>query len=308
MRARSAPPLWLLLSVAVVVAGCLRWWGFVDAGISLDDGDGRPALLSFFGFLITIGTLIWRGLEVAGRVTLAALSWSVKALWLFATKTHNGLITLGRGVLTGLQKAWKFFELTYERVLKPAWQKFWNFFDKVRRWLDDTFGPVIEFLRDVRDGIIDFWKTWVRPWLDVIDVSRRILRILGSLGLRWAAELDRRLGAIQDAIETPFRLLLAKVNEVINVVNRIVTLDGLFQRVYLMRSVLRDAGLIVHGLANARSKALTNAEREEMRKQLKGRPLEQIIAEKREYFRTGGGPSQPLIAEMVLIARRALAR
>jgi hypothetical protein len=67
-----------------------------------------------------------------------------------------------------------------------------------------------------------------------------VARILSSLGLGWARKLDAYLGQLEDKIQRPFQFLLAKINEVINVVNRIVTLDGLIQRVALIRSLARD--------------------------------------------------------------------
>jgi len=294
---RRAPPLWCLLCVAVVAAVSLRLcWGAGTVG-PLDGGHEPQPLLGLFGFIIAIAGVIFKGLQVAAKVTLSILSYSVKLLWLFATKTANGLAVLGRGVLTGLQKAWKFFQLTYDKVLKPAWQKFWNWFDKFRRWLDATFTPVLEFLRDVRDGILDFWKTYIRPWLDLIDVSRRILRIFSALGLKWAAELDRRLGNIQDAIEGPFRYVLGKVNEIINVVNRIVTLDGLIQRLTLIRSLERDVKHILQAFHDRRREDITDADRAAARLRVVVKTTAQITQETRTYLDTGNGPRAALVDE-----------
>lgn len=306
MRRAPAPPLWFLLCVVVVVALVLRRLLGAVGGETLGGGDGLQVQLAFWGWLASLGSLIFKGLQIAGKAALAALQWSVKALWLFATKTANALTALGRGVVLGLKKAWEFFRLTYEKVLKPAWLKFWRWFDKFRLWLDRTFRPIFDFLRDVRDHIMGFYKTWIRPWLDLIGVTRKVLGVLAGLGLDWARALDRRLAGIEAAIDRPFRIVLAELNKVVNIVNRIATLDGLLQRLTLVRSVVRDAGLIINSLANARSKPLTSAERDDMRKRLKGRPLSEIVAEKRVYFTTGGGPSQPVIDEMVLIARRHL--
>lgn len=306
MVPRRAVPLWLLLSLAVVAAVCLRCLGAAGTGNAGGGGESPQFQLAFLGFLVTLGGWILHGLSAAARVSVAALAWSVKALWLFATKTHNGLLSLGRGVLTGLQKAWRFFELTYERVLKPAWGKFWSWFDKFRRWLDATVGPVLEFLRDVRDGILDFWKTYVRPWLDVIDVTRRLLRVLGSLGLQWARELDRKLAELESKIERPLRLVIAELNQIIGVVNRVITANGLIQKVSNIRSLSRDVREAWRLAVNWRHREVTAEEWDEARKEIRRFTSKEITADARRTIEAGDGRFGALTSEMVATWTREL--
>lgn len=307
MVRRSSPPFWFQLAVAVaaalVVRACLpHGGGLVEGG-----GSDPHVAQAFLGFLILLVSLVWKGVEVAGKLTLAAVAYSVKLLWLFATKVGNGLTELGHGVLAGLRGAWKFFEWTYEKVLKPAWLKFWRWFDKFRRWLDETIGPVLRWLRELRDTLLDFWKTYVRPWLDLIDVTRRVLRVLSSLGFRWARALDDRLGAIESAIERPFRLVLGKINEVINIVNRVVTLDGLVQRVALVRSLERDYIYAWRAAVNPWSKPLPaeDQKRRDAGRTTKGLP--EVTADTIAYMQDRSGPSAPLLEEMTVIWRAYLA-
>jgi hypothetical protein len=241
MRPRSSsPPLWFNLVVVVVLALALRACMHIVPALAADARHGAPPSVAFWFFLVRIVEAIWKGVQVAGRVTLEILEWSVKALWAFAQTTANGLKGLGLLVGRGLKGVWDFFEATYENVIKPAWLKFWRWFDKFRRWLDQTFGPVLAWLRQLRDSLLAFWKTWIRPWLDLIDVTRKGLRVLSSMGIGWARRLDAYLADLESRIEKPFLFVLSKLNEVINVVNRIVTLDGLLQRVALIRSLERD--------------------------------------------------------------------
>jgi hypothetical protein len=242
MRPRSSPPpLWFVVCAAVALAWLCRYLvaGTPDAAPA--GGHAPDIRYAFWFWVIPVVTWIWNGIQAAARVTLEILKWMVINLSAGVARLGNGLKEIGSALLTAGRATWKFFELTYERVLKPAWLKFWRWFDKTRTWLDHTFGPTLRWLRRLRDNLLKFWKTYVRQWLDIIDATRRVLRVLSSLGLRWAAALDKRLGDLEARIERPFRLLLAKVNEVINLVNRVVTLDGLFQRVALIRSMVRDA-------------------------------------------------------------------
>lgn len=305
---RSSPPLWFSVCVAVALACVYR---YLLAGLpdTAPGGDGAPApQIAFWGLVIGIVTWIWRGIEAAGRVTLTAVAYSVKLLWTFAGKVSNGLIDIGHGLLVGLRKAWEFFQLTYERVIKPAWSKFWRWFDKFRRWMDETIGPILGWLRDLRDQLLLFWKTYVRPWLDLIDVTRRILRVLGSLGLEWARALDKKLAELEERIERPFRVLVAKVNEVINLVNRVITLDGLIQRIALIRSLERDVRYAWRAAVNWRDDPLTGADRDTMKRQTTGRTRAQIAADFTAAAEHGGGPYAATIAEAATAWRLYLER
>jgi hypothetical protein len=144
---RDRPPLWFDVCVAVALACAIRWM-LAGAGV-VDDAPGHahPVHVAFLQFLLFLGGLIWRGLEVGARITLAALHWVVVNLSLVVTKIGNGLKAFGVDLLKGLKRGWEFTRKLYDDVLKPAWQKFWRLFDKFRRWLDTTFRPVLKWLK-----------------------------------------------------------------------------------------------------------------------------------------------------------------
>jgi hypothetical protein len=307
MRPRSsAPPLWFFVCVAVALAWLCRYSfaGFTDIGPA--GGHAPEPHYAFWTLFIGVVEWLWRGVQAAGRVTLEILKWMVINLSAVVAKLGNSLKEVGSALLTAGRATWKFFELTYERVLKPAWLKFWRWFDKTRAWLDHTFGPTLRWLRRLRDNLLKFWKTYVRPWLDLIDATRRVLRVLSSLGLRWAAALDKRLGDLEARIERPFRLLLAKVNEVINLVNRVITLDGLFQRVALIRSLERDYVYAWRAAMNPWQKPLSAADQQRHDEGRTTKGLPEVATETQEYMRDGSGPSAPVLDEMALIWKRYL--
>lgn len=303
---RSSPPLWFSLCVTVALASALRVslhvHGVGDAG----PGHTPPVSLAFWFFIVGLIEAIWKGLQVAGRVTLEVLAWSVKALWFFATTTANGLKALGLTLARGAKEIWDFFGSVFRRVIVPAFQKFWQWFDKFRSWLDQTFGPILDWLRTVRDNLLLFWKTYVRPWLDLIDVTRKALHVLTSLGVSWARKLDAYLGSLEDKIEKPFRLVLGKLNEVINAVNRIMTLDGLIQRVALVRSLARDYQYAWRAIAQPYTRAVDANDRSEATAKLGAKTLPEIEADTRSYIRDGGGPHAALFNEMAIVWRKQL--
>jgi hypothetical protein len=305
---RRSPPLWFLLCVAAALAGVVRLLSAAAGAPDVAPGHVSPPAVAFLGFLILLGELIWKGLEVAGKITLTVLHWLVINLSLVVTKIGNGLKALGSGLLVAAKRTWEFTRKLYDEVLKPAWQKFWKWFDKFRAWMDRTFRPVLKWLKFVRDNFLKFYKTFIRPWLDIIDVTRKLLRVLASLHVPFARQLDARLGRIEELIDKPFRLMLAKINEVIGIVNRIVTLDGLLQRVALIRSLERDFIFAWRAATNPWQRLLSKDETDEIKRQQTGKPFATIVRDTQAYMRDRSGPNAPLLDEMTIIWRNYLVK
>lgn len=300
LLARPAPPLWFLLLLCALEALVWRALG----GAARDDGTA----VAFWQIIGLIAGIIWTGVQVAGKVTLTILSWSVKVLWAFAIQVRNVAVAIGHTVVDVGRKAWDFLRLTYDEVLRPAWTKFWGWFDKLRHWVERAVGPVLDFLDRVRSWVMRFYDVWVRPILDAIGIARRVLNVLASLGLDWARALDQKLRWLEEKIEAPFRLAIAKINEVIGIVNRVVTADGLFQRVALIRTIERDMRFVGRALANWRSVPLTDADFDALRAQTGGNRTE---AQMRADFIdrvTASGPHAARASEMAAIWRERIER
>jgi len=242
--------------------------------------------------------LAWAGLQAVGQASLYILTIFVNSLAIIVRGIANGLLTFGKVLQRGLLEAWHFFRTTYDRILKPAWLKFWRVVDWARDTLDDFFRPIFKFLRHLRDELLKFYDKWVRPILDTIGIARKVLSVFRALGIEWAKKLDAKLASLEEAIDRPFRALLGKLNEVINFVNRIATADGLFQRLALVRSIERDIRYVSRAFVNWRSKPLIVADYEERRKLANAHPLAVVRRDTTEALQTGSGRYGPLIDEM----------
>lgn len=221
---------------------------------------GAPVAVAWWFWVPILAEWIWKGLEIAGKITLNALAWAVRALQIVATKAYNFGLELGRDTITAFRKAWQALRRVYTDVLRRGWTKFWWLVDRVRTTLDRVLGPVFHILQAIRKQILDFYNYWVRPILDTIDVTRRILGILKRLGVEWAAALDAKLGSIESWIDEQFQRVLGEINKVINTVNRIATFDGLLQRLALVRSITRDFHVIGEEYARWHKPAATPGE------------------------------------------------
>jgi len=289
--------------LALLVCAC----GAIAAVTSVTVTDARildrelpPVTLAFWGFLVLVGGWILKGLEVAGRVSLQVLAWSVKALWAFATTAFNFAKAIGTTLAAAGRQTWRFLRFLYAEILRPAWQKFWTLVDRVRGALERIFRPILDFLETIRTHVLRFYEDWIRPILDTIGAARRILQILGSLGVEWARELDRQLARLHDLINRPFLLVLEYVNRAINAVNRIMDGNGLFQRLVLIRSIERDLAFIYNAWQHARSTPLTDEERAQLEARNRPPAIGRVLNETERYLETGAGPVAELIAELDL--------
>jgi len=204
-----------------------------------------------------IAGFIWDGVQAGIAAVVTALAATVSFLWGAVIALFNAMLAVGATLMQGFQKAWDFVKATYDEVLKPAWDKLHELFTRVRDWLNDTFGPVLRFLRSVRSYILDFYKTWIRPVLDAIDATRQILKILEALHIAWAQALDNILGDIEDAVNHALIQVLGPLNKVIGIVNGVVTGNLLFQRVPFLRTLQRDLNPAWKLLTSAPSSSLS---------------------------------------------------
>lgn len=293
MRRRGLPaPLWFHLALAALVGTIAHLCGFHEL-------EASPVTFAFFGWLISLAELVFAGLQAAGDVIIAWLTWAVNALFFLGQLAYNALVELGGVAMRGIRQAWRFFRWTYDEILAPAWRKFWHLVDVVHATLDRVLRPVFTILRRIRDELLTLYSHWVRPILDTIGITRQMLRVLAALHLNFARTLDRKLGDLEEAIDRPFRYVLGKLNEVINLVNRIVTLDGLIQRLALVRSIARDWKVIGDEYARMHRPPLSAAELKAAREQeFDGLDPASPGAELGKFYAGEGGEFAGIIGEL----------
>jgi hypothetical protein len=137
---------------------------------------------------------------------------------------------------------------------------------------------VLHFLKVLRDHLLAFYATFVRPWLDLIDThAERAARAVVARHCAGRARWISGSARSRDAIEAPFRYVLAKVNEIVNIINRIVTLDGLFQRLALLGSLKRDYHLAWKAMTAPWIAGHTAPTDEETRTGAAGKPFPTVV-------------------------------
>lgn len=292
---------WRAVVVMVLLAAAesftVRWLvgGHGVGGVT--PSPSTPVTLAFWPLIGLVVGWIWTGVQVAAKVTLTALSWSVNVLWAFARSVANAGIAIGKSLISATRSLWDALKFTYTDILKPAWDQFWRFIDWAKRTLQNIFEPVFQFLDKIRGYVLQFYEDYVRPVLDIIDVTRRFLRVLAALGIEWARTLERKLAELEARIELPFRLVLSAINEIVNIVNRVVTADGLFQRLAYVRTLERDIVYAVRVFNNSQSKPLTDDERRTAVDGVVYKSGAAVLNETRVYVGTGQGPRASSVDE-----------
>jgi hypothetical protein len=109
--------------------------------------------------------------------------------------------------------------------------------DKIGKYLREKFATVLRFIKLLKDHINEFYQKYIRPIIDTIEFIRHVNRVLQVFHINLLAKLDRVLQQVEQRIEAPFDWTNRILTEVQNAIDRIVTLDGLLQRLTLLRSL-----------------------------------------------------------------------
>lgn len=205
----------------------------------LDHLDGRRAGLPIAPFVgAGIFEAIWTGLTlIAHYIGVAAevtVTWLASVVSWLASRVASFLLSTG----AVFSRVWEGIKIVWTDVLKPALVWIDNAIKNVHAWLVKTFKPVFQWLRDVRERLMGLYTKFVRPVLDTIDFIRAINKALLAFHVHVLEGLDRVLADIERRIEEPIRFLFQLLTRVQNVLDRIVSADGFFQR-YTMVASLR---------------------------------------------------------------------
>lgn len=147
------------------------------------------------------------------------------------------------------------------RVLSTIFGRLYNMLaevvNRIARILDRIFGPIIDFLDKVRFYLKKIYDKILRPILDTIEIVRSFLQLLALFNVDWARKLDQKLAELEQYVLAPYDWLVGKINTVENWINRIVTLDGLIQRVALIGAMVRDVEYTNKLFFNSQIRSLT---------------------------------------------------
>lgn len=281
---RRRPPYRELVVVALFVA-CI----VVDE-LAPRSSAPRDVGFAFFAFLwqavIAIGQWL-AGVAVTTAVTVAQAAWMVA----------QAIVRFGRLVGGVFVKVYGFLGDFWTHALKPFVSWSWRYIQKLHAWLERVTKPLVDFLERVRKYVDQIYGKWLKPIVDTIEATRRVFQLLALAHVPFAREIDAKLAALERRLVEPLRYIYARLNEAMNWINRIVTLDGYFQRLTMIASLMRYQVDALKVWWTSIHKPLEGAKLAEYHKPLETKKIDQATSEARAYLERGGGPDQARIDE-----------
>lgn len=237
---------------SIVVWAVLAALAWLDA-----DGCAVAQHASIFGALIGIFEAIGEFFGFVGGAVATSLApvvgWLVSTVgWLWSV-VKNFLV--GTGAI--FARVWDGLKIVWSDVLKPAFQWLDQTLTRIHTWLKDTFQPVFDFLRRVRDVVRTLYDTFVKPVLATIDFIRQLDRTLQVFHIHLLAGLDAALTKVEQRVDGVFQWIYGRFADVFNILNTIVGADGFFARYTFLHTQARDVGYSWRILLNSWSKPLS---------------------------------------------------
>lgn len=228
---------------------------------------------------------------------------------------RGGIVEMGKKIAElAVIVAWQFARVLdwlrkwIGRLFQELYKVLAEIVVRISRVLDRIFGPVIDFLNVVRQHLLTFYNNVLRPILDVIEMFRTFTRILSSFNIEWAKKLDAKLAELEDWLLEPFTFVMGKLNQVINALDRIINVNGLLQRLTLLRSLLRDYQYTNNLFWNTSFTKLQGSKLAAYRLLPDPTPVSEAIGHTRLYIDRRDGPDAGRMNEAVADFRIRVAR
>jgi len=273
----------------------LAVWGVVALVVWLDAAYplGVEVTGAFsFGLLVTGIVAVFKEIGKAAASTAVLIARVAVMIGVALARFGIQLAVVFARVASLLVRFWS-------GALRPLLAFLGRQFDRFVGWLQRTWGPVLEFLNKVRKEIDRLYTRYVKPILDTIEIARRTLQLLARLHVPFAKELDAKLAQLEDRLLAPIREVYARLNEAMNWINRIITLDGYLQQITLIRSLIRYQRDALKVWWTSVHRPLAGEQKDEYERPLKTRSLAAVAADARAYVEHRGGPDQSRIDEHV---------
>jgi hypothetical protein len=239
-------------------------------------------------------------LATAAEVTATYLAAAVS--WLAGRVTD---ILKSTGAM--FAKVWDASKIVWSDVLKPALKWLDTQLVKLHTWLKTTFQPVFEWLKRVRTYLQDVYKRFVRPVIDTIEFIRALNRVLLSFHITVLQQVDLALQKLEQRIEEPFLWIYKELTAIWGWVDRIVDLDGVLQRVALIKSMAKYWPDWSHIFVNARKRPVSDDEFKDAGDALAGAPLTEVRSATAAALLGEGGPYSGFVEELSIQIRNDLA-
>lgn len=290
----ARPRRWLRLVLAIVAF--VVWWKFGTRSslpfvvLEFDGGGGGGN--SDTPFILSLLNYIWQVILSLIGFLNQVLNAIVDQLIAVAKTVAQGIVQLGRFFV----RVWALLRRFWTDILRPMLVKVGKLIEALKHFLERIFKPIIDVITKVRGWLQKIYKDVLRPILDIIDAFRLFLRGLGALGVDWAKELDRKLGELEDQITAPLLTAIRYLNQLASLIDRIMTLDGLFQKLIWIQSLAGYRKPTINFLWNSHSTPI--GDRADVKAKYKAPSKDVTTSDLQEYLEFRGGAMHEKYSEL----------
>jgi len=139
----------------------------------------------------------------------------------------------------------KFFAHLWDSFFKGIFLKVFHALQSLTTWLESHLKPIINFLKAARKYIDKIYKTYVQPFLKIIQRVRQFLQILRLLHIQIAAELDKILADVQRDVQGVFLQIRGILNTAIDLLNILADPTKLLRKPTLVLSIRRTINALI---------------------------------------------------------------
>jgi len=170
---------------------------------------------------------------------------------------------------------------------------------KLHDFLKEKFGPVLQWLKELKQHIRDIYDRFVRPIVDTIQFIRQLNALLALFHIDLLKKLDATLAKIEQRIEDPFVKLQQWINRVDNAISLIIDEGGIFQRVTLIKSMSRYAPAWLRIATAARSQDISGDAGARLERSVTVQPVGALIGDISAYMDGGSNDVGDVITAAV---------
>jgi len=197
----------------------------------------RPAQADFLG-LDTLIAAIWQGIKwVAEKAAIVAVAVA-QAVKAAARYTWGGLKWFGGKIVDGA------YWLRDRAVGLARWWKDkaapWlaRSLDKIGSWFKRHFGWLWTWVHRIQSILGWIYSNILRPLFAFLEITRGVLRLLASLGVKWAGRLEQWLRGVETKLLNVFTSIVNVVNSIADLLDALFDPTGAFKRKYFVWSLI----------------------------------------------------------------------
>jgi hypothetical protein len=238
---------------------------------------------------------------------------TARALLDYLAKLRDHLLELSQAVYKGIKETAKALArsvLALARGFRDGIRSFVSWATRhlqaLHDWLKDHLGPALRFLEKLRKRIADFYAKFVRPVLDVIEFIRQLNGILEAFHIHVLSSLDATLAELERRINAPFLWVQEQITRIDNFLDKVIGLNGLFQRFTLLTSMSQYRAPWISGFWNGQiDRNLIAAKRAAIPEPADPDPPELAGAELEAFYRGDRSDIDDALPELLELFREA---